>query len=77
MSERDDVGHAPAEPHDRRFAPVNRGSDARGGTVPEVEREKEAEGVSGTGVPGVDGAPDSLPPTEEGVREAERGDDSR
>ncbi|HEX2314840.1 MAG TPA: hypothetical protein VHJ17_13950 [Thermomonospora sp.] len=73
MSERDDPGHEPATTHDRDFAPVNRGSDARGRTEPE-ESPRDA---SGTGVPGVHAdSPDSLPPDEEGVREAERGDAS-
>ncbi|MFB4308990.1 hypothetical protein [Actinomadura sp. GTD37] len=69
-----DTGHAPKETHDREFAPVNERSDARGRTVPAAGREE----TSGTGTPGVRYEhPDTLPPDEAGVEEAERGDDSR
>jgi hypothetical protein len=86
MSEKEDLGHEPHETHDRRFAPVTRDSDARGRTVPETtpvlpEEEgmvRQEDETSGTGVPGVDvGQPDALPPDDEGVRRAERHDDSR
>ncbi|MFP3964818.1 hypothetical protein SMC26_21060 [Actinomadura fulvescens] len=74
MSDREDLGHEPEETHDKEFAPVNRGADARG-------RQQGGPGprdVSGTGTPGVDEPhPDTLPPTEEGVQEAESHDDSR
>ena len=69
---REDLGHEPEETHDRDFAPVNDRSDARGRTVPDGEE------TSGTGTPGVEiEHPDTLPPDEEGVEEAERHDDSR
>lgn len=77
MSEKD-LGHEPEETHDRRFAPVTRGSDARGRTAEEEDLARQEDEVSGTGVPGVDtGQPDALPPDEEGVRRAEEHDDSR
>jgi hypothetical protein len=73
-----DLGHEPGETHDRRFAPVTRGSDARGRTAGEEDMARQEDEVSGTGVPGVDtGRPDALPPDEEGVRRAEEHDDSR
>jgi hypothetical protein len=79
MADREDVGHEPEETHDREFAPVTRGSDARGRTAPpdeDVGRQEDE--ASGTGVPSVDvGHADALPPDEEGVRRAERQDDSR
>ncbi|NDU73462.1 hypothetical protein GWI34_12560 [Actinomadura sp. DSM 109109] len=69
---RDEPGHEPEETDDRRFAPVNERSDARGRTVPDGEE------TSGTGTPGVRYEhPDTLPPDEEGVEEAEANDDSR
>ncbi|TDC18290.1 hypothetical protein [Actinomadura bangladeshensis] len=69
---REDLGHEPEETHDREFTPVNRRSDARGRTV------SDGEETSGTGTPGVRYEhPDTLPPDEAGVEEAERGDDSR
>jgi hypothetical protein len=69
---REDLGHEPEETHDRDFAPVNERSDARGRTVPGGGE------TSGTGTPGVRYEhPDTLPPDEAGVEEAERGDDSR
>ncbi|MCW2898469.1 MAG: hypothetical protein JWO67_734 [Streptosporangiaceae bacterium] len=87
MSEHEDLGHEPTETHDRDFAPVTRGSDARGRTVPaddtpvppeEEGMARQEDEVSGTGVAGVDaGQADALPPDEEGVRRAERYDDSR
>jgi hypothetical protein len=93
MSEHEDLGHEPAETHDKEFAPVTRGADARGRTVPPEETVRPEDGsippgeegqarqedeVSGTGVPGVDvGQSDALPPDEEGVRRAERYDGSR
>lgn len=68
----DDPGHEPRETHDREFAPVNDRSDARGRTVPDGEE------TSGTGTPGVRyDHPDTLPPDEEGVEEAEQHDASR
>jgi hypothetical protein len=74
MSDREKVGHEPERPDDKHFAPVNEGEDARGRTAAEAGEN----GRSGTGVPGVGKEhPDTLPPTEEGVREAERHDDSR
>jgi hypothetical protein len=74
MTERDDLGHEPEETHDKDFAPVTRGGDARGRTVPSSEQEN----VSGTGVPGVRKPhPDSGPPDEEGVRQAEEDDATR
>lgn len=77
MSEQDDLGHEPEETHDRRFAPVTQGSDARGRTPGEEEMTRQEDEVSGTGVPGVDvGQPDALPPDDEGVRRAEDQDDS-
>ncbi|MFG2000283.1 MMPL family transporter [Spirillospora sp. NPDC048911] len=73
MNDRQEPGHAPEKTHDKEFAPVNEGADARG-----RQRGAASEGAGGTGVPGVDKAhPDTLPPTEEGVREAESHDDSR
>ncbi|MDL4821118.1 hypothetical protein [Actinomadura opuntiae] len=91
MDEREDSGHEPETTHDRDFAPVNQGSDARGRTVPgtsvpaSVPGEEPAERgarqedeVSGTGTPGVGtGHPDALPPDDAGVRKAERDDESR
>jgi hypothetical protein len=86
MSEKRNLGHEPEETHDRSFAPVTRNSDARGRTVPETTpvapgeegMARQEDEVSGTGVPGVDvGQADALPPDEEGVRRAERHDDSR
>lgn len=91
MDEREDSGHEPETTHDRDFAPVNQGSDARGRTVPgaaspasvpgEEPADRDAlreDEISGTGTPGVrHGHPDALPPDEAGVREAERTDDSR
>jgi hypothetical protein len=87
MTDREDLGHEPEETHDERFAPVTRSGDARGrtaeerppGTLPAEEgMARQEDEVSGTGVPGVDvGQPDALPPDEEGVRRAERGDASR
>ncbi|NKZ07249.1 hypothetical protein [Actinomadura latina] len=74
---REDAGHEPEETHDREFAPVNERSDARGRTV-RRPRPAGGEGTSGTGTPGVKHEhPDTLPPDEAGVEEAERGDDSR
>lgn len=68
----EDLGHEPDETHDREFAPVNRGGNARGRTLP------DGHDTSGTGTPGVRREhPDTLPPDEEGVEEAERHDDSR
>ncbi|SNS80179.1 hypothetical protein SAMN05443665_1009149 [Actinomadura meyerae] len=76
--ERDDSGHEPHETHDRDFAPVNRRSDARGRTAPPSTPEPGGEETGGTGAPGVRyGHPDTLPPDEAGVEEAERHDDSR
>lgn len=80
MTENQDLGHEPEETHDRRFAPVTRGSDARGRTVPPEEEGmvRQEDEASGTGVPGVDvGQADALSPDEEGVRRAEEQDDSR
>lgn len=69
---REETGHEPEETDDRRFAPVNKRSDAHGRTVPGEER------TSGTGTPGVRHEhPDALPPDEEGVEEAEAHDDTR
>ncbi|MDX6743976.1 hypothetical protein [Actinocorallia sp. A-T 12471] len=63
------------EAGDRFFAPVTRGGDARGRTIP-AERDKP--GISGTGVPGVTRpAPNTGRADESGVRDAERHDDSR
>jgi hypothetical protein len=77
VNEKEDLGHEPDQTHDREFAPVTRGSDARGRTADEESARQEDE-ASGTGVPGVDvGQPDALPPDEEGVRQAEDHDDSR
>jgi hypothetical protein len=73
----EDLGHEPGETHDRDFAPVNERSDARGRTVRRPPPADEEE-TSGTGTPGVRYEhPDTLPPDERGVEEAERGDDSR
>jgi hypothetical protein len=80
MANREDLGHEPEETRDREFAPVTRGSDARGRTTPPEEEglARQEDEVSGTGVPGVDvGQADALPPDEEGVRRAEREDDSQ
>ncbi|MFB4295811.1 hypothetical protein [Actinomadura sp. NTSP31] len=91
MDEREDAGHEPETTHDRGFAPVNQGSDARGRTVqgtpvpasvpgeePAERDARQEDAISGTGTPGVrSGHPDALPPDEAGVREAERTDDSR
>jgi hypothetical protein len=87
MAEPEDLGYEPEQSHDREFAPVTRGSDARGRTVPangapvvpgEEGMARQEDETSGTGVPGVDvGQADALPPKEEGVRQAERQDDSR
>ena len=75
MTERDDLGHEPGETHDKDFAPVNRGADARGRTVPSSDDRVD---VSGTGVPGVRKPhPDSGAPDEEGVRQAEEHDATR
>lgn len=77
MSE-ENLGHEPAETHDRDFAPVNRGADARGRTPEEEGMARQEDEPGGTGVPGVDvGRPDALPPDDEGVREAEEHDDTR
>jgi hypothetical protein len=80
MSNHENLGHEPEETHDREFAPVTRGSDARGRTVSSVEEDmlRQEDEASGTGVPGVDvGQADALPPDEEGIRRAEHQDDSR
>ncbi|WP_106399022.1 hypothetical protein [Actinocorallia populi] len=78
MTKYDDLGHEPEETHDREFAPVNRGSDARGRTVPPVTQNEGAVPRSGTGVPGESAEQQySLPPDEEGVREAEEQDATR
>jgi hypothetical protein len=80
MTNREDLGHEPEETHDRDFAPVTRDSDARGRTTSfeEEDTARQEDEVSGTGVPGVDvGQADALPPDEDGVRDAERQDDSR
>lgn len=75
---REDLGHEPEETHDRDFAPVNEDSDARGRTVLQPPPADDGHGTSGTGAPGVEVEhPDTLPPDEEGVEEAERHDDSR
>ncbi len=77
MTKYDDLGHEPEETHDRKFAPVNKGSDERGRTVPSAENEGPVL-RSGTGVPGVRNAhPDSLPADESGVRESEEQDATR
>lgn len=85
----EDLGHEPTTTHDKDFAPVNRGADARGRTVTpdpvtpaEEGMNRQEDETSGTGVPGVDvGRPDALPPDalpadEEGVRKAEETDDT-
>ena len=80
MTNQENLGHEPEETHDRDFAPVTRGSDARGRTTSSEEEDaaRQEDEVSGTGVPGVDvGQGDALPPDEAGVRDAERQDDSR
>ncbi len=78
MTKYDDKGHEAQKEHDRKFAPVNRGSDARGRTVPPVTENEGAIPRSGTGVPGErNDQKYSLPADEEGVREAERQDASR
>jgi hypothetical protein len=79
MAEQEELGHEPDETHDRRFAPVTRGSDAEGHTTPLDDEKRDRQGErSGTGVPGAEGDhPDELPPDEEGVRQAEQQDDSR
>lgn len=89
MEDREDLGHAPETTHDRDFAPINQGSDARGRTdpaasvplhVPGETPEDRSPDVprSGTGVPHITKLhPDTLPPDEEGVREAESHDDTR
>jgi hypothetical protein len=80
MTENDELGHEPAETHDREFAPVTRDSDARGRTVPPEEEgmARQEDEASGTGVPGVDvGHPDALPPDDEGVRRSEEQDETR
>ncbi|ROO86392.1 hypothetical protein EDD29_3957 [Actinocorallia herbida] len=65
----------PEETHDKFFAPVTRGGDARGRTIPS---ERDKPGVSGTGVRGVTKpAPDSGTADEAGVRAAEKHDASR
>jgi len=75
MTESEDLGHEPEQTHDKDFAPVTRGSDARGRTLPTAEDEPD---VSGTGVPGVSKpAPHTGPADEQGVRQAERDDASR
>ncbi|MQA85871.1 MAG: hypothetical protein GEV03_14920 [Streptosporangiales bacterium] len=76
MSRRhEDAEHEPENPRDEEFAPVLRGADAEGRTVPEERRDEER---SGTGVPGAaSDHPDTLPPDASGVREAERADESR
>jgi hypothetical protein len=87
----ENLGHEPEETDDKRFAPVTRGGDARGRSVPgedtgpaedtiagEEGMARQEDEAGGTGVPGVDvGRPDALPPDDEGVRAAERGDASR
>ena len=80
MTNREELGHEPEETHDRDFAPVTRDSDARGRTTSSEKEDtaRQEDEVSGTGVPGVDvGQADALPPDEDGVRDAERQDDSR
>jgi hypothetical protein len=80
MAEQEEFGHEPDETHDRRFAPVTRGSDAEGHTTPldDEEKREPQDKRSGTGVPGAEGGhPDELSPDEEGVRQAEQQDDSR
>lgn len=78
VSEEEDLGQEPEETRDRRFAPVTRGSDARGHTSKEEEAARQEAEVSGTEVSGIDvGQPDALPPDEERVRRAEEQDDSR
>jgi hypothetical protein len=79
MTERDDLGHEPEETHDKDFAPVTRGGDARGRTVSSSDQPSpDKEDVSGTGVPGVRKPhPDSGPSDEEGVRQAEEDDATR
>jgi len=78
MTKSNNLGHEPEETHDRKFAPVNRDSDARGRTVESAVPSGSPVPRSGTGVPGVRAPhPDSLPPDEEGVRESERQDASR
>jgi hypothetical protein len=75
MTGTEDLGHEPEQTHDEDFAPVTRGSDARGRTV---AGERNEPGVSGTGVPGVTQPhPDSGPTDEQGVRRAEHDDASR
>lgn len=84
----EESGHEPRETHDRAFAPVNQGSDARGRTrpgtpvphhVPDGDDAEADDGdLSGTGTPGVEREhPDTLPADERGVEAAERHDDTR
>ncbi|MFL6052784.1 MAG: hypothetical protein ACJ72W_07705 [Actinoallomurus sp.] len=59
---------------DHLFAPVLRDEDEELATD---EERAEGREVSGTGVPDTPTAhPDALPPTEDGVREADRRDDT-
>jgi hypothetical protein len=81
MTKSNDLGHEPEETHDKEFAPVNRGSDARGRTLPAEDaasQEKREMTRSGTGVPGVANLdPESLPANEWGVEAAEEQDATR
>ncbi|RAY11674.1 hypothetical protein DPM19_29060 [Actinomadura craniellae] len=67
----EDVGHEPAETHDRRFAPVNRGSDARGRT--RAGSGETVEPVPRSVDPGGDpfGPPGTRTPAEEGMQRQE------
>ncbi|MFI0349191.1 hypothetical protein [Actinomadura sp. 9N407] len=78
MADRENLGHEPEETHDKDFAPVNRGANGRGRTVPPDEGvpdegqtvPAEEEGMArqedeggGVSSPGVDvGHPDSAQP---------------
>lgn len=78
MTRYEELGHEPEETHDREFAPVNQGSDARGRTVPSEREDEEGHPRSGTGVPGVRKPhPDSGTADERGVRLAEEHDATR
>jgi hypothetical protein len=67
MADREDLGHEPEETHDKKFAPVTRGANGRGRTVPPDERTSD-ERVPAEGVPDEG---QTVPPEEEGMERQE------